>query len=197
MHFTMKGGVNVDAYFGELGAQYYRYLKFGERTLTAKERNWLDKISANAQDELFDSTRTRKRHLIKRADGVEEVDQIGMLYELRRNLNDDGECAIVLWAFVFLMVMEIGGAALFPILAWRAGNRGILIMMLMAMTGLVLGSLIAIGIALPIIRLYDYCQRRRIALLIAKILVIEWTFDVKLIDAETFFNVEVGASADE
>lgn len=193
----MKGGVNVDAYFGELGAQYYRYLKFGERTLTAKERNWLDKISANAQDELFDSTRTRKRHLIKRADGVEEVDQIGMLYELRRNLNDDGECAIVLWAFVFLMVMEIGGAALFPILAWRAGNRGILIMMLMAMTGLVLGSLIAIGIALPIIRLYDYCQRRRIALLIAKILVIEWTFDVKLIDAETFFNVEVGASADE
>lgn len=197
MHFTMKGGVNVDAYFGELGAQYYRYLKFGERTLTAKERNWLDKISANAQDELFDSTRTRKRHLIKRADGVEEVDQIGMLYELRRNLNDDGECAIVLWAFVFLMVMEIGGAALFPILAWRAGNRGILIMILMAMTGLVLGSLIAIGIALPIIRLYDYCQRRRIALLIAKILVIEWTFDVKLIDAETFFNVEVGASADE
>ena len=193
----MKGGVNVDAYFGELGAQYYRYLKFGERTLTAKERNWLDKISANAQDELFDSTRTRKRHLIKRADGVEEVDQIGMLYELRRNLNDDGECAIVLWAFVFLMVMEIGGAALFPILAWRAGNRGILIMILMAMTGLVLGSLIAIGIALPIIRLYDYCQRRRIALLIAKILVIEWTFDVKLIDAETFFNVEVGASADE
>lgn len=193
----MKGGVNVDAYFGELGAQYYRYLKFGERTLTAKERNWLDKISANAQDELFDSTRTRKRHLIKRADGVEEVDQIGMLYELRRNLNDDGECAIVLWAFVFLMVMEIGGAALFPILAWRAGNRGILIMVLMAMTGLVLGSLIAIGVALPIIRLYDYCQRRRIALLIAKILVIEWTFDVKLIDAETFFNVEVGASADE
>lgn len=193
----MKGGVNVDAYFGELGAQYYRYLKFGERTLTAKERNWLDKISANAQDELFDSTRTRKRHLIKRADGVEEVDQIGMLYELRRNLNDDGECAIVLWAFVFLMVMEIGGAALFPILAWRAGNRGILIMILMAMTGLVLGSLIAIGIALPIIRLYDYCQRRRIALLIAKILVIEWTFDVELIDAETFFNVEVGASADE
>lgn len=70
-------------------------------------------------------------------------------------------------------------------------------MILMAMTGLVLGSLIAIGIALPIIRLYDYCQRRRIALLIAKILVIEWTFDVKLIDAETFFNVEVGASADE
>ena len=193
----MKGGVNVDAYFGELGAQYYRYLKFGERTLTAKERNWLDKISANAQDELFDSTRTRKRHLIKRADGVEEVDQIGMLYELRQNLNDDGECAIVLWAFVFLMVMEIGGAALFPILAWRAGNRGILIMILMAMTGLVLGSLIAIGIALPIIRLYDYCQRRRIALLIAKILVIEWTFDVELIDAETFFNVEVGASADE
>lgn len=187
----------MDAYFGELGAQYYRYLKFGERTLTAKERNWLDKISANAQDELFDSTRTRKRHLIKRADGVEEVDQIGMLYELRRNLNDDGECAIVLWAFVFLMVMEIGGAALFPILAWRAGNRGILIMVLMAMTGLVLGSLIAIGVALPIIRLYDYCQRRRIALLIAKILVIEWTFDVKLIDAETFFNVEVGASADE
>lgn len=193
----MKGGVNVDAYFGELGAQYYRYLKFGERTLTAKERNWLDKISANVQDELFDSTKTRKRHLIKRADGVEEVDQIGMLYELRQNLNDDGECAIVLWAFVFLMVMEIGGAALFPILAWRAGNRGILIMILMAMTGLVLGSLIAIGIALPIIRLYDYCQRRRIALLIAKILVIEWTFDVKLIDAETFFNVEVGASADE
>ena len=193
----MKGGVNVDAYFGELGAQYCRYLKFGERTLTAKERNWLDKISANAQDELFDSTRTRKRHLIKRADGVEEVDQIGMLYELRQNLNDDGECAIVLWAFVFLMVMEIGGAALFPILAWRAGNRGILIMILMAMTGLVLGSLIAIGIALPIIRLYDYCQRRRIALLIAKILVIEWTFDVELIDAETFFNVEVGASADE
>ncbi len=185
----------MDAYFGELGAQYYRYLKFGERTLTAKERNWLDKIAVNAQDELLNSTRSRKRHLIKRADGLEEVDQVGMLYELRQNLNDDGECAIVLWTFVFLMVMEIGGAVLFPVLAWRAGNRGILIMILMAMTGLVLGSLIAIGVALPIIRLYDYCQRRRIALLIAKILVIEWTFNVELIDAETFFGTEVGASA--
>ncbi len=189
MYFTWEGGVSVECYYEELGVRYYQYLKFGECSVTPKEQQWLDKISVKAQDDLLNPSRTGWRHKWRRLGDPAAFAETKMLGELHRKLTDDGECALLTWTFVLLGLLELSGTILLPVLIWRGGNHSILVAVLMAIAGLLAGAMVAIIIALPILQLYDSYHKRKIAQLLARILVFEWFYDIDVIDTGTFPNV--------
>lgn len=174
----------------EMGARYYRYLKLGERSVSAEERRWLDKILLKAQRELILKPKIVGGEFSEQSNEPAKTAQSRLLVELRQRLGDESDDSILLSVFTLMCILELVGAVLLPTYTWRAGNKSVLFAILMVMTGLIGGSIVAMVIAMPVWQFYDFYRRRKIARLIAKIATIERLYNVELISSDTFPSVE-------
>ncbi len=182
----------MECYIEEMGARYYKYLKFGERSVSAEEKRWLDRVLLRAQRDLIIKPKRLggKYSAAQQSDGPAKSAQAALLKELHQRLGDRSDDAMFLSMFTLMCIMELVGAVLLPTYTWRAGNKSVLFTILMVMTGLIGGSIAAMLVAMPVWQFYDFYRRRKIAQLLAKIATIERLYGVELIGSETFPNVE-------
>lgn len=182
----------MDYYIEEMGARYYRYLKFGERLVSVRESRRLDNALMGAQrDLILRGKRPGKKAAA--AQGTEEslgAAQAELLKDLRKQFSGESDDTVFLCAFILVCILEMVCAILLPVHAWNNGNHNILFIILMVMAGIFVGSLIALILAVPIWHINNLCRKLKIAKLLARAVVIEQLYNVALIGSDTFPDVE-------